>query len=526
MKAHLLYPDRDFDLRARLPWGAAALIRDLELDRLFEAMAGKDAFLQEVAQLVVLTGMQEDLAIVRHRQDVLRDCLDHPSVLRALYAVAVEATESEKRHYLGSLGLSPDWVLRWSVEMLADLLGAARKLRGIADLHAAQFRAPAWSAFFATLRRELDDTFFSHAMDHLQNLRFRQGVVFSASLGAGLKGADFILHRGPAARRGWFGRIFEPRPESHGFSLHPRDEAGHGILTELRNRGTAIAAAALGQSADHVRDFFILLRRELAFYVGCVNLHEHLGRIGVPTCMPSAEPNATRRLSGRGLYDLCLALKTGEPPVGNDIGADGKDIVVITGANQGGKSTFLRALGVARIMAQCGMFVGAEELRISLCDGLFTHFRREEDTGMRSGKLDEELSRMSGIVDHARPGSAVLFNESFAATNEREGSEIAGQIVSALLERGILVAFVTHLFEFPRALFERPGNRALFLRAGRARSFRLEEGEPLRTSFGEDLYDSVFGQQGRGAATGAAASPGRPASPHDALEPLDRVARP
>ncbi|WP_240048186.1 P-loop NTPase family protein [Crenalkalicoccus roseus] len=140
------------------------------------------------------------------------------------------------------------------------------------------------------------------------------------------------------------------------------------------------------------------------------------------------------------------------------------------------------------------MFVGAEVFRASLCDGVFTHFRREEDTGMKSGKLDEELSRMSESVDHVAPGSLVLFNESFAATNEREGSEIAGQIVSALLERGIQVTFVTHLFEFPRALYEQPGVRALFLRADRARTFRLCEGEPLRTSFGEDLYSSVFGE--------------------------------
>lgn len=64
---------------------------------------------------------------------------------------------------------------------------------------------------------------------------------------------------------------------------------------------------------------------------------------------------------------------------------------------------------------------------------------------MESGKLDEELSRMSGIVDHISSDSMVLFNESFAATNEREGSEIARQIVSALLEKRIKIFFVTHL---------------------------------------------------------------------------------
>jgi DNA mismatch repair ATPase MutS len=90
----------------------------------------------------------------------------------------------------------------------------------------------------------------------------------------------------------------------------------------------------------------------------------------------------------------------------------------------------------------------------------------------------------------------LLFNESFAATNEREGSEIAKQIVSALLEKRVKVFYVTHLYEFARGFFNRSTDGALFLRAERrpdgTRTFRLVEGEPLETSYGEDLYKEVF----------------------------------
>jgi len=74
---------------------------------------------------------------------------------------------------------------------------------------------------------------------------------------------------------------------------------------------------------------------------------------------------------------------------------------------------------------------------------------------MRSGKLDEELRRLSELADVLAPGALVLFNESFASTNEREGSEIARQVVSALLERRIKVAFVTHLHDLARTMFAR-----------------------------------------------------------------------
>jgi DNA mismatch repair ATPase MutS len=88
------------------------------------------------------------------------------------------------------------------------------------------------------------------------------------------------------------------------------------------------------------------------------------------------------------------------------------------------------------------MFVGAEAFGGDATTGLFTHYKREEDPSMKHGKLDEELSRLSDIADWIQPNAVALFNESFAATNEREGSEIARQVVSALLEARVRVGRV------------------------------------------------------------------------------------
>jgi DNA mismatch repair ATPase MutS len=116
---------------------------------------------------------------------------------------------------------------------------------------------------------------------------------------------------------------------------------------------------------------------------------------------------------------------------------------------------------------------------------------------MASGKLDEELKRMSGIVDQISSYSMALFNESFASTNEREGSEIARQIVNALLEMDVKVLYVTHMFDLAEGFYRRKMNHALFLRAERLaegqRTFRLVAAEPLPTSYGQDLYRLVFG---------------------------------
>jgi DNA mismatch repair ATPase MutS len=141
--------------------------------------------------------------------------------------------------------------------------------------------------------------------------------------------------------------------------------------------------------------------------------------------------------------------------------------------------------------------VSANSFTSEVCDGIFTHYKREEDASMESGKWDEELNRMSAIVDRVKSNSLLLFNESFASTNEREGSEIASNIITALLDRRAKVVFVTHLYHFAATLLAGKSNATFFLRAERrldgTRPFKLIEAEPLQTSYGVDLYGSVFG---------------------------------
>jgi DNA mismatch repair ATPase MutS len=196
--------------------------------------------------------------------------------------------------------------------------------------------------------------------------------------------------------------------------------------------------------------------------------------------------------------------------------------VIITGANQGGKSTFLRSVGLSQLMMQAGMFVPAQSFCSELFDAVFTHDQREEDVTMKRGKLDEELNRMNHMVDTIGRNSMLLLNEAFAATNEREGSEIARQITSALVERGIKVFFVTHLYQFARGVYDKKMANAIFLRAERradgARTFRVVEGEPLQTSYGIDLYKKVFSSEcPRNSETRV-----QPSSPHLAVSPERR----
>ena len=508
-----MYRDRDFDPHQLLrdvmnPYRRdvgrgrqlsphdGALIQDLELDTLLHAMAGNDEFMLEVARKALLDGFQNDVDTILYRQDVMEDCLKNPAAVRELYSLTVETIEGTRRYGWGMDSHLPSSLLYGALDMMELLLGMLRKLRGIAEEVAGRFDSEAFTALFAMLVKELADDYLASIQNYLAELKFRKGVLLSAELGEWNESTNYVLRQVHGRDPNWLQRLFGKRPIGYTFYLADRDQAGGQILTNMRYRAISRVAVALAQSADHVLSFFRMLRTELAFYIGCLNLHGRLAAKGEPVCFPAPAPVGERKHHVSGLYDVCLSLHMEDRVVGNATNTDGKSLIIITGANQGGKSSFLRSIGLAQMMMQCGMFVGAEAFQGEICPALFTHYKREEDATMKSGKLDEELARMSEIVDHIAPNSMLLFNESFAATNEREGSEIAKQIVCALLEKRIKIFYVTHLYEFARGFFDRKIEDAIFLRAERkadgTRTFRLLEDEPLETSYGEDLYREVF----------------------------------
>lgn len=496
MKAFLMHRERDFDPEGALPWNAAALEHDLELNVLWSAMAAADKFLFAVARRATLSSLTDPQAI-RYRQEILRDALENASIIRNLYRIAVDAIEAERKHYWGLGSRYPSSILRRSLAVMEGFLPSLRQLRDLAAQHSNSFRSAGFKSLFAMLADQLPDTYFAEIEEHLRALEFREGLLMSAELGDGNTGVGYVLRRPAKKPQSWLERIFGERADGFTFRIHPRDESGWRALSQLNDRGIRLVANALAQSTDHILAFFTMLRTELAFYAGCLNLHERLSQYGETVCFPEPASVQERRHTAKGLYDPCLSLQMQRWVVGNDLSAGEKSLVIITGANQGGKSTFLRAAGVAQLMMQCGMFVPAESFSANVCDALFTHYRREEDPTMKSGKLDEELARMSEIADRLTPRSLVLFNESFAATNEREGSQIAEQIASALLDRGITIFFVTHLYEFASHFVEQHDAKVAFLRAERkpdgTRTFTLLEGAPLQTSYGEDLYAKIFG---------------------------------
>ncbi|EID16740.1 putative DNA mismatch repair protein [Mycobacterium xenopi RIVM700367] len=496
MRVRLLHPECDPELKPTLPWQLQDIIDDdLELRRVYQAMAGNDEFLLETAKRVVPLGVA-DPDIIVYRQQVLADCLANRPVVQQMYDIAVDGAEVRRKVFLGGLmSRNPESILRRSIRVLELLTENLKQIRSVCDQHGSQFRSPGFRQLVAMIAEQLSDDYLRRLDEHLSELALPRGVLLSAQLGVGNKGERYMLHQAP--RRSWWERLTGNHSDASGFTVDDRDDAGAQALTELAGRAINDVANVVTQSADHVQGFFERLRTEVGFYLGCLNLRDELTKFGVPTCFPVPTPADVPELQCRDLRDVGLCLTTVKKVVGNDIDADGKSLIVITGANEGGKSTFLRSVGAAQVMMQAGMFVTAESFRANVRDGVFTHFKREEDITLTRGKLDEELARMSEIAEYIEPTSLLLCNESFASTNEREGSQIARGIIYAMVDSGVKVVFVTHLYDLAHSLYVRHNPADLFLRAQRrpdgVRTFRLLPGEPKPTSHGEDSFRRIFG---------------------------------
>ncbi|MDR3403890.1 MAG: DNA mismatch repair protein MutS [Chthoniobacter sp.] len=504
MKTHLLYRGRDFDWEQALPAHHEALVQDLNLETIFGAMSGGDEFMHEVARQVMLKSFGDDIETIQYRQAIFQDCLQNTAAVRQFYDLAYEASERKRKQWFGVLGKYPMGILAGAIDVLQVLMDSLGKLRVLARDQARHFKSEGFVALFKMIETELPDEYFDRIKTTLKDLRFPDGILVSAELGDCAQSSRHTLRRTVRAKPKFLQRVFSnDGPPAFSFRVS-EDDGSAKAISALRDRGINPVSNALAQSAEHIGSFFVMLRAELGFYLGTAALHAQLTKQGVPICTPTPTAVGSGRHTCTGLRDISLALAVGKQVTGNDLQADGKTLFMITGANQGGKSTFLRATGLAQVMMQSGMFVTAEAYSVALCRHVFTHFTREEDVSMKSGKFDEELRRMSAIIDGLTPDSLILFNESFSSTNEREGSEIASQIVCALLEARVKVFYVTHLYELAHTFWKEDMDIALFLRAERQtdgrRTFKLLPGEPLETSFGPDLYREIFEAPGKATA--------------------------
>lgn len=208
-----------------------------------------------------------------------------------------------------------------------------------------------------------------------------------------------------------------------------------------------------GYCARHARfvdDTLAAFGREVQFYLAYLDYIRPLKSAGLDFCYPEVSESATQ-VSAEDAFDVALARKLAggrSAVVANSFHLDGPErVLVISGPNQGGKTTFARMFGQLHYLASLGLPVPGRAARLLLPDRIFTHFEKEEDLQDLRGKLDDELVRIHEILAGATSRSVIVMNESFASTTLNDALFLGSEILRRITERDLLAVYVTFIDE-------------------------------------------------------------------------------
>ena len=463
-------------------------LRDMEMQEIINIMALKDELIKKVVTYAFQNPLV-DMESISYRQGILEDVLERRDIVKELYNVVCETQMTVKKHFFGMNNQNLRNMYTTSLEYISAYILGLKSIRGLTDKYYSLFKSTGFKSFFEEIKSELSDEYLKEINDFINNLKSTDTYSISVDFGPRLDGVNYTLRE---AKKTSFSLLNILHTQS--IKLKEDDEAGRKDFDYRKDLAIQEASNTLAKTVDHLDYFFSSLQSELAFYTGVVNLANHLENLGMPFCIPKVLPKETFDRSYDNLYDVALAITKKSKVDSNILEESNKRLYLISGANQGGKTTFLRSLGQAQIMAQSGILVGASKFEVPIRIHIYTHFKKEEDQNIKSGKLDEELLRMNDLINHMDPFSLVLFNESFSSTNEREGSRINKDIVDSLIKYSNEVFSVSHLYTFSHSY---EGDfRVVFLIAERkedgSRTHHLIKGIPEKTAYGIDLYKAVF----------------------------------
>jgi hypothetical protein len=427
--------------------------RDLNLDQVVEAIVrGRD----EYELTPFFYAPLRDVDSVGYRHEVFRD-LENDALRGALVAFAGEMGKMRRYLNLSEKQRYTEEKERWFLDAAADYCGGVAALAaalGDVELHSdglrglrAYLEEYAASDRFASLTSDVDDV--RRGLDGVTyTLRIKSGRVTVTTY---QDERDYSIEVEKT-----FERFRQGAVEDHLFKIRDSGSMDHveARIAQLVARLYPREFGALETFCTRWRDFLdariARFDREIQFYLAYVEHMERIEKAGLSFSLPTVS-NESKEIAAEDAFDLALAGKLAPERgavVCNDFFLHGPErIIVVTGPNQGGKTTFARMFGQLLYLAGLGVPVPGRAARLFLPDRVFTHFEREEDISTLRGKLDDELVRVRDILQQAGGDSVLVLNEIFASTTLADAVYLGAEVLQAVIGLDCLAVCVTFVDE-------------------------------------------------------------------------------
>jgi DNA mismatch repair protein MutS len=426
---------------------------DLNLDQVLEALiAGREEY--ELKQFF-WTPLQ-DVRTVRYRHEILRD-LERSDVLEVVTTFA-ETMRRMRAH------LDRSERLHYELQKQSFFVGAVEIYCGAVQLlaeglEACELRSPGLRALRAFLHDYVASRAFSslvaettQVQDAILGIRYRLRIQSPHVTVSRYEGdADYsveVLETFARFRQGAVKSYLVPLRDS--VDMNPVEARILDGVAQLHPDAIAHRADYCTRHRDYLDTTIARFDREVQFYVAYLELIGRMRAAGLRFCYPRVSTRS-KEVAAAQTFDIALANKlveNGRQVVCNDFHLDEPErMFVVSGPNNGGKTTFARTFGQVHYLGSLGLLVPGSEARVFLPDRIFTHFEREEDIETLRGKFEDELARVHHILEQATSRSIIVMNESFNSTTLSDALFVGTEMMRRILGLGCLGVYVTFVDE-------------------------------------------------------------------------------
>lgn len=454
-------------------------VTNLELDMLSRLICSENS----VNALRILTQLSTDADVLNYRLDILEDFLTVPQLEAVLYENVHKLYVNEHVN-IQKLGLADSFYalntrlnsLKTFIECITNCHEFCQKfqskfksaaLKGLVEYFASVYN----SEYFDEVKRETDECLkvlakgvksVTVGINFDDMMRPVEAMLLSVS-------TDAIKKKG---RFDWIFKHLDgdaSRAIGKTHSLYNENGGTNDLEAPLFRELKEINSEYITHLDRAIRAYFkkstediLTFESQMSFYIGAKRLIDAVKARGLEMCRPKYLPMDDRKLIAKDSFDLSFYIQmVSSDPMGSLKGKiitndctmddDGR-FFVLTGANNGGKTTYTRAVGIIQVLAQAGIYVPCSSCEISPVDFIYTHFPKEEEVGLNTSRFTQECKQFKETLDTATRHSMLLLNESIQSTTPTECVYIATELTKIFRLVGVRGVYATHLLELARSL--------------------------------------------------------------------------